>query len=139
MTATVLPGSDGQACWRFTITDGQHKKSAIFDGYPTATAGRGNTDCTCLGHFTAFHHQLTTVGLICMKGNLEIKCYFLKLISFSYDVNFLSRVIGDEGKEENKIKWWNFGTDLSFQVNGKLTLYVHICHVCNGLYASWRV
>ena len=25
MTATVLPGSDGQACWRFTITDGQHK------------------------------------------------------------------------------------------------------------------
>ena len=25
MTATVLPGSNGQACWRFTITDGQHK------------------------------------------------------------------------------------------------------------------
>ena len=25
MTATVLPGPDGQACWRFTITDGQHK------------------------------------------------------------------------------------------------------------------
>ena len=21
----------------------------------------------------------------------------------------------------------------------KLTLYVHICHVCDGLYASWRV
>ena len=25
MTATVLLGSDGQACWRFTVTDGQHK------------------------------------------------------------------------------------------------------------------
>ena len=25
MTATVLPGSDGQACWRSTITGGQHK------------------------------------------------------------------------------------------------------------------
>ena len=34
----------------------------------------------------SFHHQLTTVGLICMKGGLEIKCYFLKLISSSYDI-----------------------------------------------------
>ena len=41
-----------------------------------------------------------------------------------------------------KIKWRNFGTDLSPRKRhclAKLTLYVHICHVCDGLYASWRV
>ena len=27
-------------------------------------------NCTCSRHFTAFHHQLTIVGLICMKGHV---------------------------------------------------------------------
>ena len=43
-------------------------------------------------------------------------------------------------RRRTKIKWRNFGTDLSLHVNDTvLTLYVHICHVCDGLYASWRV
>ena len=46
-------------------------------------------------------------------------------------------------RRRTKIKWRNFGTDLSLHVKrhclAKLTLYVHICHVCDGLYASWRV
>ena len=60
-------------------------------------------NCTCLGHFTAFHHQLTTVGFICdERARLEIKCYFLKLISSSYDVPVL--VISDERKMEEEKK-----------------------------------
>ena len=29
-----------------------------------------DNDCICSSHFTALHHQLTTVGLICMKGHV---------------------------------------------------------------------
>ena len=36
-----------------------------------------------------------------------------------------------------KIKWRNFGRKR--HCLAKLTLYEHICHVSDGLYASWRV
>ena len=35
--------------------------------------------------------------------------------------------------------WYQLVTPRKWHCLAKLTLYVHICHVCDGLYASWRV
>ena len=35
--------------------------------------------------------------------------------------------------------WYQLVTRSKRNCLAKLTLYVHICHVCDGLYASWRV
>ena len=35
--------------------------------------------------------------------------------------------------------WYRLVTPSKRHCLVKLTLYVHICHVCDGLYASWRV
>ena len=35
--------------------------------------------------------------------------------------------------------WYRLVTPRKRHCLAKLTLYVHICHVCDGLYASWRV
>ena len=35
--------------------------------------------------------------------------------------------------------WYRLVTPSKRHCFAKLTLYVHICHVCDGLYASWRV
>ena len=35
--------------------------------------------------------------------------------------------------------WYRLVTPRKRHCLVKLTLYVHICHVCDGLYASWRV
>ena len=61
-------------------------------------------------------------------------------------VFLLSRVIRDERKTEeemNKNKmaefWYRLVTSRKRHCFAKLTLYMHICHVCDGLYARWRV
>ena len=54
---------------------------------------------------------------------------------------FLSQVTRD-GSKETKIKWWNFGAYLLLLINGtvpRTALYVYICHIFDGLYASRRV
>ena len=54
------------------------------------------------------------------------------------------RECGGVGEQNKMAEFW-YGLHLSLHVNGtvdclaKLTLYVHICHVFDGLYASGRV
>ena len=35
--------------------------------------------------------------------------------------------------------WYQLVTPRKRHCLAKLTLYVYICHVCDGLYANWRV
>ena len=88
MTATVLPGSDGQACWRSTITDGQHKNRQILTaaGRPRLAAATLHTVTMALRH--QFNCCAQPVGITCFLFAIHRGLYYKSIrISRLLDIN----------------------------------------------------